>query len=157
MIDFGSFTIKDTIGNTGLISRGKLRHRSFREMDFDFALNTNKLLVLNTNSLRTDPFYGKVIAKTNLTFSGPIEDMVLNIKGEPSDSSDLYIRSGSSRESGQADFLVWKTYGREMEVVKSDKESKMTLFLDITANNLVKMNVIIDEMTNDINGNAIFS
>ncbi len=150
MIDFGSFTIKDTIGNIGMVSRGKLRHRSFREMDFDFALNTNKLLVLNTNSLRTDPFYGKVIAKTNLTFSGPMEDMVLNIKGEPSDSSDLYIRSGSSRESGQADFLVWKTYGREMEVVKSDKESKLTLFLDITANNLVKMNVIIDEMTNDV-------
>ncbi len=151
LIDFGSFILKDSLGNTGTVSRGKLRHRSFNKMDFDFALNTNKLLVLNTNSLSQDPFYGKIIARANLTFSGPMEDMVMNIKNaEPADSSELSIRSGNSRESGQADFIVWKTYGREMELVKSNKESKLTFFLDVNTNNLVKMNVIIDELTNDV-------
>lgn len=150
LIDFGSFSLVDTFGNAGQVSRGKLRHKSFSDMDFDFVMNTNKLLVLNTNNLSTDPFYGRVIAKTNLTFSGPMEDMVMNIRGEPSDSSELFIRSSSGRESGQADFIVWKTYGREMEVIKGDKESKLSVFLDITANNYAKMNVIIDELTNDI-------
>lgn len=150
MIDFGSFTLKDELGNSAAVSRGKMRHRSFNDLDFDFALTTPKLLVLNTNSTRKDPFYGKVIARTNLSFSGPMEDMVLNIKAEPSDSSNLHIRAGSSRESGDADFLVWKTYGREMEAIRNDKESKLTMFLDMTANNLLKMNVIIDELTNDV-------
>ena len=150
IIEFGSFQLKDTLGNSGAVTRGRLRHRNFSKMDFDFALNTNKLLVLNTNSLSKDPFYGKVIAKATLTFSGPMEDMIMNIKAEPADSSDLYIRSGASRESGQADFVVWKTYGREMEIIKSDKESKLTVLLDASANRLVKMNVIIDELTNDV-------
>jgi hypothetical protein len=150
LIDFGSFVLKDTFGNTGTVSRGKLRHRSFRDMDFDFAMNTNNLLVLNTNNISKDVFFGKVIARTNLTFYGPMEDMVMNIRGAPSDSSELFIRSSSGRESAEASFLVWKTYGREMEAVASDQESKLTVFLDMTANNLAKMNVIIDEFNNDV-------
>jgi hypothetical protein len=43
--------------------------------------------------------------------------MVLNIKENPPTVLNFY-RSGSSRESGQADFLIWKEYGREMEVVR---------------------------------------
>lgn len=150
LIDFGSFILQDSLGNSGMVTRGKLKHQAFDEMSFDFALTTNKLLVLNTNSLRKDPFYGNVIARTNLTFTGPMEDMVMNVKAEPADSSQLFIRSGSSRESGEADFLVWKTYGREMEAVRVDKGSKLTFLLDATVNNLVEMNVIIDELANDI-------
>jgi hypothetical protein len=37
-----------------------------------------------------------------------------------------------------------------MEVFKGDKESKLTVLLDVTANHLAKMNVIIDELTNDV-------
>jgi hypothetical protein len=70
MIDFGSFAIKDTLGNTGMVSRGKLRHRSFREMDFDFALNTNKL-VLNTNKLRMILLW-KSNCQNKSYFSGPM-------------------------------------------------------------------------------------
>lgn len=150
LIDFGNFALLDTFKNVGILSRGKLRHRGFKDMDFDFAMNTSKLLVLNTNSNTKDLFYGKVIAKTNMTFSGPMEDMVMNIKAEPADSSSVFIRSGSSRQSGQADFIVWKTYGREMEAVRSNEESKLTVLLDVNTNRLANFNVIIDELTNDI-------
>ncbi|MBC7850076.1 MAG: translocation/assembly module TamB domain-containing protein [Chitinophagaceae bacterium] len=150
LIDFGSFSMKDTFQNSAVVTKGRLRHKSFREMDFDFAMNSPRLLVLNTNSLSKDPFYGNVIARTNLTFSGPMEDMMMNVKAEPADSSELFIRSGGTRESGLADFIVWKTYGREMDALADDQTSKLTLALDITANNLVKMNVILDELTKDV-------
>lgn len=150
LIDFGNILLKDSLNNVGMLTRGKLRHKSFNDLDFDFSLFSNKLLVLNTNSLTKDVFYGTVIAKANMNFSGPMEDMVMNIKGEPADSSELSIRSGSSRESGEASFLVWKIYGREMELIRPDKGSKLTVNLDINTNNLAKMNVIIDELTNDV-------
>lgn len=149
-IDFGSFLITDTLGNTGMVTKGLLYHRSFNAMSFDFAINTSKLLALNTNNLTKDPFYGTIVAKASLTLNGPLEDMVMSVKGQPADSSQFYIRSGDSRQSGQADYIVWKTYGREMQEQFQAKSSKLTLLMDITANNLVQMNVIIDELTNDV-------
>jgi hypothetical protein len=149
-IDFGSFRIEDSLGNSGFLTKGILRHHSFREMYFDFALSTSKLLAMNTGKQTTDPFYGKVIARANMTLTGPLEDMVMNIKGQPADSSEFFLRSEDSRESGDADFIVWKTYGKEIETTELAKSGKLTLLMDINVNNLATMNVIIDELTNDV-------
>ncbi|WP_430897990.1 MULTISPECIES: translocation/assembly module TamB domain-containing protein [unclassified Paraflavitalea] len=149
-IDFGSFYIKDSLGNTGQLSKGVLRHESFGDMDFDFSLNTGKLLVLNTSKRTDEAYYGKVIAKANMTLTGPVDNMVMNIKGQPADSSSFFIRSEYGKESGQADFIVWKTYGKEMQERETSRKSKLTINLDISANNYAKMNVIMDELTNDI-------
>jgi hypothetical protein len=149
-INFGSFAIKDEFGNTGTISKGILKHHGFDDLDFDFAMNTNKLLVLATNNSGKDPFYGTVFAKASMTLKDRLEDMKMDIRGEPADSSKLYIRSNSSQKSGDNDYIVWKVYGREMKAVKSTSESNLGVTLDITANNYVNMYVIIDEMTGDI-------
>jgi len=149
-IDFGSFAIEDTFQNKGYITRGILRHRGFNDLDFDFAMNTNKLLVLATNNQGNDPFYGNVIARANMTFEGPLNDMQMDVEAEPADSSSLYIDSKSGRENNQADFVIWKVYGREMENYELDKESNLTVNLDVRANNYANMYVIIDELTGDI-------
>jgi hypothetical protein len=149
-IDFGSFAFKDQFGNTGHISKGVLHHQAFDDLYFDFAFNTNKLLVLNTNNTSKDPFFGSLFAKANGTFTGPLEDMKLDVHGEPADSSKLFIRSQTGRESGQANFIVWKQYGTEMKAVHSAEESNLKVSLDVTANNLANMYVIIDELTGDI-------
>lgn len=149
-IDFGSFTIQDTFQNKGYITRGILRHRGFNDLDFDFAMNTNKLLVLATNNQGNDPFYGNVIARANMSLEGPLSDMQMDIEAEPADSSSLYIDSKTGRENDQADYVVWKVYGREMEAYRLDKESNLTVNLDVKANNYANMYVIIDELTGDI-------
>jgi hypothetical protein len=149
-IDFGSFSFIDKNNNKALISRGILYHQSFDNLSFDFAMSTPKLLVLATNNSGGDPYYGTVIAKANMTFKGPLEDMQLNIEAEPADSSSLIINTKSGKESGQADFVVWKVYGREMQTVKTFKESNLTVNLNVTANNYAKMFVILDEVTGDV-------
>lgn len=149
-IDFGSFIIQDTLGNSGRVNHGKIYHNGFKDLSFDFALNTSKLLVLNTKNNGRDPFFGTVIAEANMRFTGPLNAMVMDITGQPTDSSRLFITTQVSRESGQADFVVWKVYGREMEVIPSSSESKLTLNLDLAANNYVNMYVILDELTGDI-------
>ncbi|HUR10146.1 MAG TPA: translocation/assembly module TamB domain-containing protein [Flavitalea sp.] len=150
MIDFGSFRIEDKFQNKGQVTNGKLYHTGFNDLAFDFSLNTNKLLVLATSNAGNNPFYGNVIARANMRFHGPLEAMQMDIEGEPADSSSLYIDSKSGRESGSADFLVWKVYGREMQDVSEKKESNLTINLDVTANEYVNMYVILDELTGDI-------
>jgi hypothetical protein len=150
-IDFGKFLIQDTLNNTGEVVNGRLDHHAFRDLAFDFRLRSNQLLLLNTTAADNNQFYGTMVGKVNMTFTGPLEDMQMNITGEPSDTSNIYLPIGSSRETGNAGFIVWKVYGREMEQQEVKyKESNLTVSLDITANQFANIFVILDELTGDI-------
>lgn len=149
-IDFGNFQIQDTLGNTGTVSRGKLMHQSFSDLSFDFALNTNKLLVLNTKASDNNQFYGKVIGRASMTLKGPNDNMLMEIKGQPADSSNIFLPLNTGRESADADFLVWKVYGKEIQPQYDKKATNLTVKLDLTANNYANVFVIVDPLTGDI-------
>lgn len=150
-IDFGAFQIKDSLGNTAEVSKGKLFHHSFRNLSYDFAISTNKLLLLNTHITDNNQFYGTMIGRANVKLYGPQEDLQMDIKGEPTDSSYIYIPTNTSRESADADFIVWKVYGKEMKTEKLvSSENNFTVSLDITANNFANVSLIIDPLTKDI-------
>jgi hypothetical protein len=66
------------------------------------------------------------------------------------DSSTVTIPASKSRESGIADFLVEKQYGREMvDSTYSTGESNVTYDVDVTANPKVAVRVILDDLTGD--------
>ena len=149
-MDFGSFTLKDKYDNSGRLTRGRLYHQGFDDLAFDFDMNSPRLLALETAGTKNEPFFGTAIAKAAMRFSGPVENMVMDIRAEPADSSRIFIRSGTSKETGQADYIVWKVYGREMASPVLPQESNLTVNLDITANRLAQMNIILDEYTGDV-------
>ncbi|HEY4154805.1 MAG TPA: translocation/assembly module TamB domain-containing protein, partial [Puia sp.] len=150
-IDFGSFQVLDTLGNKAEVTTGKLYHHSFRNMRYDFALNTSKLLLLNTNISDNNQFYGSMIGGANIRLTGPQEDLQMYIKGEPTDSSNIFIPTSTSRESADADFIVWKVYGKEMKPQKAaGAEDNFTVTVDVTANNYANIYLIIDPLTKDI-------
>ena len=156
-IDFGTATIKDDDGNTGQITKARLNHQAFKNMSYDFALSTNRLLLLNTSAQDNSQFFGKVVGRANFQLRGPQEDMQMDIEGEPVDSSEITLPSSSGRESADADFIVWKVYGKEMKPVRTATESNLHVRLDITANNFVDVYVIMDDITGDkikANGNG---
>jgi hypothetical protein len=149
-IDFGSFPIKDELNNTGEVQVGKLYHSNFKDMAFDFRVRTNRLLLLNTTPVDNNQFYGKAIGKAEFKFNGPSEDMEMEVIAEPVDSSFIYLPTANSRVKGEADFLSWKVYGKEMAQVKTQKsESSLSVHLKMTANSLAKINVILDEAAGD--------
>ncbi len=150
-IDFGEITVRDTYGNTGLVN-GRLTHHFFRNMGFDFKASSDKMLLLNTTKTDNSSFYGKAIGKTLFQFTGPEDDMRMFIKGEPVDSSFIDIVTyGSSKQKSDVDYIVWKQYGREMNVDSLKRAgSNLTIDLDLTANPLAKLRVVLDEQTGDV-------
>lgn len=150
-IDFGNFTLKDELNNTGELLYGKLYHNNFKDMAFDFRLKTNQLLLLNTKQTDNKQFYGRAIGRANFSFSGPQEAMEMEIEAEPTDSSEISLPVGASSQSkGEPGYLGWKVYGTEMQQGKSGKaESNLNVIVDITANNLAKINVVLDEVAGD--------
>jgi hypothetical protein len=149
-VEFRSFNIYDHFGNGGTVSRGILKHKAWNDLHFDFALNSPKILVLDTKDARNEVFYGSIIAKANVNFSGPLDNMRLDARGEPADTSRLFIHNTTSRESGQADFISWKLYGDEISNTENKSGNNLVMNLDVAANNLANMYVILDEITGDV-------
>jgi hypothetical protein len=92
-----------------------------------------------------------MIGGATVRLTGPQEDLQMYIKGEPTDSSSIFIPTTTSRESADADFIVWKVYGKEMKPQKAPGvEENFTVTLDVTANNYANVYLIIDPLTKDI-------
>jgi hypothetical protein len=152
-IDFGKIELRDTLGNKATLT-GKMYHHFFKHIEFDnIQLETDRLLVLNTTKKDYSQFYGKVIGKASMSITGSQENILMNIKGEPSrrDSSHIYIVSGNSIENENIDYIDFIQFGTEMEEkYKSKTAASVLVDMELTANPSCKVDVILDETTGDI-------
>ena len=154
-IDLGTIPLKDTLGNTGTAS-GKLYHTLFQDFIFDnIRFETNKMLVLNTTKKDNSQFYGKVIGSALMKMNGPITELRINIDGQPSpsesDSSHIYLPTGSSREAGQIDYIEFIQFGTKMEDGLRTKEgTNIIVDMNLRANPACKIDVILDEALGDV-------
>jgi len=152
-IDFGTTKIKDTLGNSATFS-GKMNHNFFNEFYFrNMRLKTdgNKFVLLNTSPRDNKQFYGTVIGTAEMTMSGPVTEMRMFIRGEPTDSSHIYLPTGDSRETGKIDYIEFTRFGREMNPELSSRlSSNIIVDMEINANPFAKIDVILDEATKDI-------
>ncbi|MBX3253578.1 MAG: translocation/assembly module TamB domain-containing protein [Chitinophagaceae bacterium] len=156
-IHFGTVILKDTLYkhnrepvNTATLT-GDLQHNNFRDFVYNISINTNRLLMLNTTRSDNGTFYGKAIGKGTFRLRGPEDEMRMSITGETVDSSSIYITSASSKESSNADYIIWKQYGKEMNYDSIGKAaSELNVDLNLTANNYTRMYMVLDEITGDI-------
>ncbi|MGH2564465.1 MAG: hypothetical protein ACRDE5_08130, partial [Ginsengibacter sp.] len=110
-IDFGTIKIRDTLGGTATVS-GKLYHSFFDNFFFnefhfktdDQGNNPARFVLLNTTSRDNKQFYGNLVGNAELTLNGFVTDMKMNITGEPTDSSHIYLPTGSTAETGSLDY-----------------------------------------------------
>lgn len=157
-IDFGTIKLKDTLNNTATLT-GKLYHNFFDNFFFnELNLRTDrngdnpgKFVLLNTSATDNDQFYGKVIGDAELSLNGPLSDMRMSIRGEPTDSSHIYLPTGETAETGKIDYIEFIKFGKEMKTDLSlREETNIKVDIEINANPYAKIDVILDETTNDI-------
>lgn len=153
-LDFGSIIIKDTSNRSATFS-GILYHQFFKKMSFDMNFKSNDdkqgILVLNTTKSDNKLFYGYATARVNGSVRGRSDNIVLKLIGTPTDSSMISLPTSDTRVTGTADFIVFRKYGEEMKIESVVKESSNLLVdLDLYANPLLKINLILDEITNDV-------
>ncbi|MEO6220545.1 MAG: translocation/assembly module TamB domain-containing protein [Ginsengibacter sp.] len=157
-IDFGTIKIRDTLNNTATVS-GKLYHSFFDNFffnEFHFKTdqrgnNRGRFVLLNTTSRDNKQFYGNLIGDAELSLNGFVTDMRMNIKGEPTDSSHIFLPTGETAETGTLDYIEFTKFGREMKADLADRQnSSIKVDMEITANPYAKIDVILDETTGDI-------
>jgi len=160
-LDLGKLKLIDTItNNTATLTKGIIRHNSWRNMEFDIKADVDNrpMQLLNTTAFDNTSFYGKVKGTGSFSLTGPQSNMKIKITGtaSKSDSSYITIPNSNSRESGIADFLIERKYGIEMnDILSSANETNITYDVNLTGNQMVNIKVVLDEITNDeIRGNG---
>lgn len=153
-IDFGTMKLRDSLGNTATM-RGKIEHEGFQNMVFDIEVRTDNkpMVLLNTSFANNETFYGRAMGTGSFVLTGKQEDLFMNIDMVASDRDSSYITlpPSENRESGIADFMVERQYGREMtEDELRGSATNLTYQINLTANPLVNIEVILDELTGDI-------
>lgn len=162
-INLGGIVLKDTVTGNPVYLTGGIQHNAFKDMFFDLSVSTRKpntsgpennrpILLLNTGYNDNQQFYGRVKGTGSFSLSGPQSEIFMKIDAiaSTSDSSVITIPSSKARESGIADFLVERKYGREMSDSSLNAgASNITYDVDVTANPMVTVKVILDELTGD--------
>ncbi|MBS1655954.1 MAG: translocation/assembly module TamB domain-containing protein, partial [Bacteroidetes bacterium] len=152
-IELGTFKVRDRFGKTATVT-GRMEHTSFRNMFFDIeaSIDNQPFELLNTTAQDNDQFYGKAKGTGSLSLIGKESDLYMKIDATASrtDSSSITILSSSSRENGIADYLVERKYGQEMsKMAGSSNTTNITYDVDLNANPLVNITVILDDLTGD--------
>lgn len=153
-IDFGTAKLRDKDGHTATL-RGSISHNSFRNMVFDIVAEVDEepMELLNTNYNDNQQFYGRAKGTGSFVLIGPQYDMNMYIEGRASETDSSYITlpPSRSRETGSANFMVERKYGREMTREEyQGSTSNITYEVNLTANPMVTVEVILDELTGDI-------
>ncbi len=166
-IDLDGIILTDTVTGNPVYLTGGIEHESFRNMFYNLDISTRKprstgdndnrpVQLLNTTYRDNKQFYGNVKGTGSLSLLGPQSNMFMKIDAVASekDSSFITLPPSSSRESGIANFLVERKYGREMTEDDVTAGSTSIIYdVDITVNKtprpMVAVRVILDELTGD--------
>lgn len=148
-IDFGNIEVSDSKGRKGRVE-GRMYHRFFDSLGFDLRMRSDGMQVLNTQAKDNDLFYGQAVGKATFNLNGPLRNLQMRITGTPTDSSWIAISNEESRSTGDADYLVFRQYGLEAEKNKDTTTTNIHISLELTANPLCRVDVVLDEMTGDI-------
>ncbi len=161
-LDLGQITLIDTVTlNTATLSDGILKHNGWQDLVYNIKAKVDDnpatpgedpMLLLNTTRKDNSSFYGYALGSGSFSLTGPQSNMRIKIIGKASekDSSYITIPNTTGKESGIADFLIERKYGRELTDSAINKnETNITYDVDITGNPKVNVKVVIDELTND--------
>lgn len=162
-IELNGLVLRDTVTNNPIYITGGIDHEAFYNLFYDLDISTRKpgtrgeqenrpVQLLQTTRSDNDLFYGNVKGTALLQLRGPQSDMVMTLNATASDKDSSYVTlpPSSGRESGTADFLVERKFGREIESEDYKRSGDNILFdLELTANPLVQVKVVLDELTGD--------
>jgi hypothetical protein len=151
-INLDMLQIKDSLNNTATV-KGNIKHDFFDQINFDnINVESGKISLLNTTKYDNNQFYGSITGKAFLKINGPLENLKMDIDGEPSilDSSHIYLNTSDTKENSSIDYIDFIPFGTKMEDIKNKIKNNIVVNLNIKANPSCKVDVILDEETGDI-------
>ncbi len=84
---------------------GKLKHKGLNNFTLDIQGTYNDFLFLNTTERDNDIFWGKAFASGDLTFSGPVNNALMNVNASSEDNTEIFIANAATANTGEYAFI----------------------------------------------------
>ncbi|GAA4339280.1 hypothetical protein GCM10023149_49880 [Mucilaginibacter gynuensis] len=145
VIHIDKMSIKDTLGGEG-IADGKVDLNNISNPELDIALNATNLLALNTSFKDNHVYYGKAYGTGRFAFSGPIDNMKIDIKAKTEEGTIFNIPLNTSFTANDYDFIRFVKHNDTTKVVddKTNKFNGVTLNFDLSADEKTVVKISTD-------------
>lgn len=156
-IYFENITLTDSKGNKGKAS-GELKHKGFKNIQYDIALYPEKMLVFDTNSKLNNLFFGTIFATGKGTIKGDESNVFIAMNGKSEANSNFTFSLSNSATANEYKFLTFvnrsdspnkKANKTSIETDTSTKSAMINIDLQMDVNPDAKLSLIMDETTGD--------
>ena len=106
-IHFDNISVRDRHGNTGAV-HGGIYFSDFSNMKFDTRINVSEMEAINLRQEDNDIFYGNIFASGNVSITGPINALMLNVDAKTTNTGSLHIPIPSSANAVSGNLLTFK-------------------------------------------------
>ena len=147
---FNNIEIIDTKYKTRGVLDGSITHRNFSEWFLDLSLDSNRMLVLDTEADEDALYYGTAFIDGEASIKGPTDELVINVTAATERGTVFKIPLSDTESVGDNSFIRFlspeekaaRLAGQEIEIPEV-KGIEMIFDLDIT--NEAEVEVVVDK------------
>ena len=150
-LDFSEGELIDSKGNIA-IAQGGLKHESFRNFVADVRLRSPQFIGLNTTKFDNPSYYGYAQGQMDISFSGPLENIYINVNATTGKGSRLVIPVDYSTEEITSSFIEIINKNEVKDSIKFEPVilSGLRLDMDVGVTEDAEVLIIFDETANDL-------
>lgn len=142
-------TITDSKFNTKGLLNGTIEHNNFSDWKLDLAINSKRLVVLDTKDSEDAAYYGTAFINGDATIKGPVDALFIKIDAKSEKGSEIKIPINSAESVGDNSFIHFVTlkekYNNKMGIVdNSRKYNGLELEFDLDITPDAEVEVILD-------------
>jgi len=160
-VHFDNIGIKDRFNGRGTVN-GSINYDHFRDISFDTRISVSNIEAVNLAEKSGEVFYGNLFGSGDISITGPVNALVMDINAVTAKTGDLHIPVSSSLTSSKGTNLLkfkelditTKVDPYEIFVQRTDKEevsgSDFLVRLNVAAGPEVEAFVEIDKASGNV-------
>ncbi|MBQ6772392.1 MAG: translocation/assembly module TamB domain-containing protein [Bacteroidales bacterium] len=157
-IELLDMVLTDTLDNKATVE-GRIYHNYLKNFRFDLKIHPRDFLVMATTLKDNSSFYGAVIANGLANVTGPMEDLLLDVKALTRKGTKLTLPLNRVSTVSENDFIVFVNNSveeEEEEFLEEERKSNFAINIDadVTDDASVKIYLPGDIGTIDAAGNG---
>ncbi len=148
MIYFDRMPIEDARGNHAS-ANGTLIHNYFENWNYDFTLDFEKLLCLNTTEEQNSLYYGKAYASGDLEVEGYGDKINIDVRATSEKGTKVVLPLYGASEVSLSDFVTFISTDTTQEEERSVSLDGITMNFDLDVTDEAEVKIVFNKTAGD--------
>lgn len=103
---FNKIILYDSLGHKAILN-GKITHKNFTDFRLGLNIALTDFSAFNNTRAQNNIFYGKARGSGNVSITGPVNDLLINVKAQSGGNTRVVIPISTTETVGQNDFILF--------------------------------------------------